>query len=612
MICLAAGSRLPKQKWKIKMTASVSPRRFWFVQGSVALLFFVIVYQLVQLTWIRQPALQQVAEKQHHLTVVIPPLRGAILDRKGRELATNLKLPSVYAVPRVLDADMRQKLAASLAEALNLKKDFVLERLSRDKSFVWLKRKVSADEATKVKAIGHPALGIIEEYRRFYPQGDLLSQVLGFSNIDNKGIEGIELSLNKDLQGREGRRFTRRDALGREIRAFDVKSIPAQNGNKVVLTIDQYLQYLTERSLEAAYKQWKAKGAMAIIMNPKTGEILAMANRPGFDPNHYEKSNSESRRNRAVTDMYEPGSVFKIVASSGVLNENLATVDKIFFCENGKYRYGSRTLRDVHGYGNLTLSEVIVKSSNIGTVKMAALMKPEVFQRYIQNYGFGKSAGIDIQGEAPGFTRPPSQWSNTSPYNIPMGHEIMVTALQMVRAFAVVANGGELMKPYIVSRVEDSHGIVLRENKPFAVKRVIRPEVAAEMREMLVKVVNEGTGKTARIEGIPVGGKTGTAQKVLPGGRGYSHDSYISSFIGFAPADDAQLVMAVVLDDPRGKYYGGTVAGPVFKDVIEAGLLYMGYIPENARKLTSSISSVPPSQGSQPKLLPVQAAARGV
>lgn len=595
------------------MGSTVSPRRFWMIQGGVTLLFFIIAYQLVQLTWIRQPALSKVAEKQHHLTVVIPPLRGAILDRKGRELATNLKLPSVYVVPRVLDEENRKRLAGPLADALHLKKDYVLDRLSRDKSFVWLKRKVSSDEAAKVKALGHPAVGMVEEYRRFYPQGDLLSQVLGFANIDNQGIEGIELSLNKDLQGREGRRFTRRDALGREIRAFDAKTIPAQNGNRVVLTVDQYLQYLTERSLEAAYKQWKAKGAMAIIMNPKTGEILAMANRPGFDPNEYEKSNSESRRNRAITDMYEPGSVFKIVASSGVLNENLATVDKIFFCENGRYRYGSRTLRDVHGYGNLTLAEVIVKSSNIGTVKMAALMKPDVFQRYIQNYGFGKAAGIDIHGEAPGYTRPPSQWSNISPYNIPMGHEIMVTALQMVRAFGAVANGGELMKPYIVSRVEDPHGVVLRENKPVTVKRVISPEVASQMREILVRVVNEGTGKAARIEGIAVGGKTGTAQKVLPGGRGYSHDSFISSFIGFAPAEDAQLVMAVVLDDPRGKYYGGTVAGPVFKDVVEAGLLYMGHIPENAKRLSGALSSsVPGAQGNQPKLLQVQSPARGV
>ncbi|MBU3759615.1 MAG: penicillin-binding protein 2 [Candidatus Omnitrophica bacterium] len=596
------------------MATHVSARRFWLIQGGVSLLFLIIGYQLIQLTWIRQPALNEVAEKQHNLTVVIPPLRGAILDRKGRELATNLKIPSIYAVPRAFDKESRERLAGPIADALRLRREYVLERLSRNKAFVWLKRKVSVQEAAKIKALGHPALGIIEEYRRFYPQGDLLSQVLGFSNIDNQGIEGIELSLNKDLQGREGRRFTRRDALGREVRAFDAKTIPAQDGNRIVLTIDQYLQYLTERSLEAAYKQWKAKGAMAIIMNPKTGEILAMANRPGFDPNEYEKSNTESRRNRAVTDMYEPGSVFKIVASSGVLQEKLATVDKIFFCENGRYRYGSRTLRDVHGYGNLTLAEVIVKSSNIGTVKMAALMKPEVFQRYIQNYGFGRSTGIDIHGEAPGFTRPPSQWSNTSPYNIPMGHEIMVTALQMVRAFAVVANGGELMKPYMVSRIEDPHGIVLRENKPVALKRVISPEVAGEMRKMLVRVVNEGTGKSARIEGISVGGKTGTAQKVLPGGRGYSHDSFISSFIGFAPSEGAQMVMAVVLDDPRGKYYGGTVAGPVFKEVVEAGLLYLGHIPENAAQLSDNLGapSLPNGQGNQPKLLQVQSTGRGV
>lgn len=588
------------------MSRKISARRFWSVNAGVFLLFSLIAYQLVQLTIIRQPSLMEAAERQHQLTIRIPPLRGPIVDRQGRELATNLKLPSVYAIPRILGDEDRELLAKDLKHILGLSAEYLQERLSRDKSFVWIKRKITEQEAAQIEALHHPALGLIEEYRRFYPQGDLLSQVLGFTNVDNDGLEGIELSLNKELRGREGVRYTKRDALGREIRAFEMKNIPALNGNKVVLTIDQYIQYLTERSLEAAYRQWNAKGAVAIVLNPKTGEILAISNRPGYDPNQYEKSTSDSRRNRGVTDMYEPGSVFKIVAASGALNEKLVTPEDTFFCENGQYRYGTRVLRDVHAYGTLTFAEVIVKSSNIGTVKIAARMKPDVLQGYMQGYGFGKLTGVDLPGEVPGYTRPPAQWSNTSPYNIPIGHEVLVTALQMVRAYAVIANGGYLVKPYIVARIEDQFGVVLKEKKPEVLHQVITEDVARTMREILHRVVEEGTGKKAHIEGIPTGGKTGTAQKVLPGGRGYSHSDFISSFIGFAPVDDPQLVMAVVLDDPHPSYYGGTVAAPVFQEVIEAGLLSMGYVPSNAEKLKSSdgTPASPESQPTSPAVLP--------
>ncbi len=353
----------------------------------------------------------------------------------------------------------------------------------------------------------------------------------------------------------------------------------------MTLTIDQYIQYLTERALDRAFTAWKAKGAMAIVMDAKTGKILAMANRPSFDPNFYEKSVSESRRNRAITDMYEPGSVFKIVAASAALNENKVSPEDMFNCENGAYHYGSRTLHDVHSYGMLSFEDVIVKSSNIGTVKIASKLSPETLHSYIKAFGFGRSTGIDLPGEAPGFTRPPAQWSNTSPFNIPIGQEVMVTALQMTTAMAVIANGGYLVKPYMISKIEDQAGVVLREKEPLIKRTVIRPEVAAEMRRILYRVVEEGTGKSARIPGIPVGGKTGTAQKVLPNGRGYSHSNFMASFVGFAPADEPQFVMTVVLDDPHPLYYGGTVSAPVFKEVMESALLYSGYVPTNSRKL---------------------------
>lgn len=561
----------------------ISNRRFWITNFFLFSFFLIIFYQLIQLMVIRKPALERLAARQHRLVVEVPPLRGQIVDRKGRELATHLKVPSIYAIPRLIDKGGRPALAKKLSRVLNLDEKFLLDRLGRKKSFIWIKRKVSSAEMEKVTKLDQPALGVLEEYKRFYPQGDLLAQILGFTDIDNTGLEGIELYWNRELQGRPGRRYTKRDALGREIKAFEVKTVPALDGHQVTLTIDQYIQYLTERALDRAFTTWKAQGGWAVVMEAKTGKVIAIASRPTFNPNDYEKSLPEARRNRAITDMYEPGSVFKIVAASAALNENKATPEKIFNCENGHYRYGSKVLHDVHPYGNLSLADVLVKSSNIGAVKIASLLEPKVFQSYIDGFGFGKLTGIDLPGEVPGYTRPPALWSKTSPYNIPMGQEILVTTLQMTAAMAVIANGGNLLTPYMIEKIQDHAGVSLRQRKPVIKQRVIRPEVAQTMRQILVRVIEEGTGKKARIDGISAGGKTGTAQKVLPGGRGYSHSNFIASFIGFAPADDPILVMGVVLDDPKPLYYGGTVAAPVFKEVMEAALYSMGYVPGNAK-----------------------------
>ena len=602
------------------MFSSLSRQRFWVTAFLVSTLFALIAYQLLQLTIFRRAALLELADRQHVLRIEVPPYRGQILDRNGKELATNLNVPSIYAVPRLMGRSEVPALTQKLSKTLNLEASFVRGRLERDKAFVWLKRRADFEEAEKVRKMELPSLGIVDEPRRFYPQGDLLAHVLGITDVDSRGMEGVELMFNQKLRGRSGHRDTKRDALGREIRAYEAESVPAINGSRVYLTVDQYVQYLTERALDKAYLQWKAQAGWAIVMHARTGEILAMATRPTFDPNQYGSSKVDHRRNRAVTDMYEPGSVFKIVAASAVLNEGKITPADEIFCENGKYRYGSKVLHDVHPYGKLSMEDVIVKSSNIGTVKLASLLSPDVFYRYVRAFGIAELTGIDLPGEAPGFIRPPSQWSKTSPYNIPMGQEVMVTALQMTTAMGVLANGGHLIKPYIVSRVVDPAGVVLKKNKPVLKRQVLSPETVQTMQRILTRVVDEGTGTNAKIGGIPVAGKTGTAQKVLPNGRGYSHSNFISSFIGFAPADDPMLVMTVVLDDPRGRYYGGTVAAPVFKEVIEAALIYLGYVPkledlagtvndENLGKGTGT-KTAEAVQESQPKLLPAQAGGR--
>ncbi|MDD5218560.1 MAG: penicillin-binding protein 2 [Candidatus Omnitrophica bacterium] len=594
------------------MFSRLSTRRFWCTNIIVGALFLLITSELLQLTVIRRPVLQELAQKQHHLRIVIPPMRGKILDRYGKEFATSLKVPSVYAIPRLIGRDRREELADKLSKILKMDYPFILERLSRDKAFIWLRRKVSFEQAEKIRDLKDSALGIVDEYRRFYPQGTSLAQILGFADIDNRGIEGVELTLNRELEGRPGLRCTKRDAFGREIKAFEMKLIPAVDGNSVYLTVDQYLQYIVETALDRAYIKWKAKGAAAVLMEAKTGKILAIANRPSFDPNQYEASTADSRRDRAITDMYEPGSIFKIVTASAAINENKVTLDMPFNCENGKYRYGSRILHDVHAYGMLTFSEVIIKSSNIGVTKVAALLKPDLLYRYIKLFGFGAATHVDLPGEAPGFIRAPAQWSKTSPFNIPMGQEVQVTLLQMVTAMGVIANGGHLVTPYIISRIEDQAGVVLKEKKPVIKRQVLRPEVAAQMQNILVRAVEEGTGKSARIDGIAVGGKTGTAQKILSNGKGYSHSNFMSSFVGFGPAEDPQLILAVVVDDPKPLYYGGTVAAPVFKEVIQAALFAIGYVsPEVKQKAFAPKSEVKAIQGNPPMILRPQGGGKG-
>jgi len=557
--------------------ARISPQRLTLVSFLLYSIFLTLLFQILQLSLFHHSSLVEQATSQHRLVVDIPPLRGSILDRHGQGLAVNLKVPSIYAVPRLLHAEEKEALAAELAEILSLSRSFVRGRLDRDKSFIWIKRRVSAEEAKKIEARGHPALGILYEYKRFYPHGELLANLLGFTNVDSQGIEGVERMMDGELGGKPGKRFTRRDALGREIKAFEERMIPAVDGHRVVLTIDRYLQYVTERALDRAYRKWKAKGAVAVLMNPHNGEVLAMATRPTFDPNSPGQVPFENYRNRAVTDMFEPGSVFKIVAATALLGERKVTMTEKINCEQGEWTWGFKTLHDVHGYGLLSFPEVIIKSSNIGTTKFASRLAPKTLDHYMKLFGFGRKTGIDLEGEAPGFLRPPPQWSKTSPYAVPIGQEVMVTALQLGRAISFIANGGYLVEPQVIERVEDIHGVTLREKAPSREEPKLEPAIVEVLKEILWKATEEGTGKSARVKGIPVAGKTGTAQKILGYRKGYSHSNFMGSFIGFAPADEPILSMVVVLDDPRPLYYGGTVAAPVFSEVMEAALAHLGY-----------------------------------
>ena len=571
------------------MLPSVSRKRFLIVNLAILAVFPIIVFQIVRLTVQNHAMLSRFARRQHNLVIEITPERGAILDRNFKEFATNLRVPSIYAVPRLISEASRGKLIEKLSKILDLNRSFLSERLGRDKAFVWLKRRTLVKEAEAVRALKHSNLGITYEPKRFYPHSEMLANVIGFSNIDNVGVEGLELLYNQKLTGQTGYRYTKRDAYGREMVAFEEKLIPSVDGASLILTIDQHIQYLTEQALENTYRKFHAESAVAVVMNPKTGEILAMASRPTFDPNQVARSDVAARRNRPITDIFEPGSVFKIVTAAAALNEGKVKLTDVFNCENGEWHARkNRVIHDVHPHGNLTFPKVLIESSNIGTVKIAMRLGENTLYQYIKKFGFGEKTGIDFPGEVNGILRPVNQWSGFSITSIPFGQEVAATPLQMLRAISVIANGGRVVKPFLLKEIRDAKGETIFHREPIVSEPVLKPEVTATMTQILERVVLEGTGEKAKIDGVRVAGKTGTSQKLQAGG-GYSHTHFVGSFIGYAPAEDPMLAMIVSINDSHPYYYGGTVAAPVFKEVIEQSLIYLGYAPEaKEEKITSA------------------------
>ena len=541
---------------------------FLIIIGS----FFYFSFHLVTIQFFRSDFLARRAEQQHNHSVKIEPVRGIIFDRNLRPLALNMTVYSLYANPRQMTDEAKQKAVLVLPHILALEPSFVKERLDRDKYFVWLSRKLSFETMKDVKALGILGLDFLKENERYYPNKELAAHVLGFVGVDNIGLEGLELQFNTSLHGEDGWARILRDARQRDL-LIDKEFFPAKDGFHLVLTIDETIQFIAERALDEAFKKNNALSAAIIVINPMTGEILALANRPTYNLNDVAHSDVESRTNRAIAHVYEPGSVFKIVAASAALEEDIFQEDDVIFCENGEYKVANHILHDHHGHGNLKFQEVIEQSSNIGTTKVAQKMGPDIFYRYAKRFGFGRLTGIDLRGEVGGLLKPPSQWSKTTIGAIPIGHEVTVTPLQLVCAVSAIANGGLHMKPFVVKYIKDRHDELIEAFDPQVVDRVISPGTAQRMKKILEGVVERGTGRRARIAGVQIAGKTGTAQKVVNGQ--YSHSKYFASFIGFAPVDDPKIAAVVMFDEPHPNHYGGTVAAPVFKEMMENALKYL-------------------------------------
>jgi cell division protein FtsI/penicillin-binding protein 2 len=417
---------------------------------------------------------------------------------------------------------------------------------------------------------------------RIYPNGEVLGHVLGFLNHEGKAVQGVELSMESQLAGKDGYRFIERDRTGREIVLYRGIEEEPEHGKNVRLTIDMGLQSIVEEELDTAYKDLKPETANAVLVDPKTGAILAMACRPCFNPNEPGKAQPEQMKNRAIIDMVEPGSTFKIVVASGALNEGKVDEKSTIFCENGRFAYGGRILKDHHGYGNMDVHEILVKSSNIGSAKLALMMGGDKFYEYVRRFGFGERLGIELPGEIPGLVHPPARWDKLTITRMPMGHSVAVTPLQITMGMSVIANGGHLMAPRIVQSVENENGEIAMKKEPIVMREVVPAKTAHFVAEALIGVTQPGgTAAFARVNGFQVAGKTGTAQKVSPHG-GYAAGKYVVSFVGFMPAEDPKFVLLVMVDDAKiasNLNYGGLVAAPIFSRIAERAARHLDLTP---------------------------------
>lgn len=528
----------------------------------------VIVLRLMYIQVWQREKYQRLAKVQHQATIPLPAQRGAIYDRHQNILAVNEASFSVGLELRQVKS--RTAYAEKLAPMLNESAGALREKMNGDRNFVWLRRRIDPDLAQRIKALKLPGVRLEKDSRRRYPHDESAAHVIGFTDVDNRGIAGIEMVCDSLLRGVAGRKVIQRDAIGNAMPEVSTPDLPPINGKALVLTIDYIIQTIVHEELRAAINQFDASAGIAIVTDPNTGEILAMVNEPSFNPNTPSLYSDNARRNRAITDLIEPGSTFKLVTFSGVLQEKKARPEDVFFCENGIYKVAGEFVRDHEPHGKIPLREVLAVSSNIGTVKIARLLGKENFFKYARDFGFGMSMGLELDGEVNGVLKNPVEWSGFSLAAMAQGYEVAVTPLQMAMAYGALANGGLLLKPRILSGWIEPTGEVKHFGETEIVRRVISKSTANLMATLLEGVVGEhGTAKTAAIPNVRVAGKTGTAHKPLTSGRGYARNDYIASFVGFVPANAPRFLIFVLLENPRATYWGGLVAAPTFKKMAQ-------------------------------------------
>ena len=553
--------------------------RVIFIGGLLIFALLAVAVRVLQLQMLNGKQLTRLAYKQHRLALPIIPKRGTIYSSNMKELAITLEVDSLYAVPARME-DLEDT-AGRLARLLDLDERKLTAKLLNGNSFVWIKRWLEEDEGEAIRRVSLEGVDFVKEGKRFYPHQELAGQVLGFAGLDGVGLEGVELSYDKEIRGRPGMLVAERDARGRAILPLGSKVGGEVPGHDIVLTIDENLQYIAEGELAKGVLAASAKGGSVIIMEPGTGEILAMANYPPFNPNHFWRYSPSRWRNRALTDPLEPGSTLKVFTLASALEEGIIKPDDMIYTENGRYAVSGRFIHDTQPHGWLKVSEVVKYSSNIGAAKIGLALGRERLYRYMERFGLFEPTGIDLKGEGGGLHQPLRNWSRLTTATVSFGQGIAVTPLQLANAYVALANGGLLMRPYVVKRVIDEEGRIIRENRPRVLRRVISEKTAETLADMLIGVTEaEGTGRQAALFGYEVAGKTGTAQKPSQSRRGYMEGKFVASFAGWVPARDPKLLILVVIDEPQGVRYGGVVAAPVFKAVASRALAYLRVAPD--------------------------------
>jgi len=529
-------------------------------------------YQVFLNEWLSEKAMSQ-----YEKVDVVSGKRGDIFDASNRKMAVSIDVVSVGVHPKKI-SDVRTTLNA-LTDILHVDRRELSNNLYSTKPFVWIKRQITPKESKMLADLNLPGIILKPEYSRFYPNKFLGAQVVGFCGLDGRGIEGVEYFYNAELQGTEDRVKVLKDALGRRFESEKI-TVSDSNGNNLILTIDGAIQYITEKALEEAVVGFSGKSGMAIVMNPRTGGILALAHYPSYNPNAFREYPKRELRSRALTDPFEPGSTMKIFSVAAAIESGICKPTTVFNCENGAFRVGTNVVHDTHSYGMLTVQEIIKYSSNIGAIKVGQAVGAEILYKNLRNFGFGEKTGIDCAGETAGVLAPYTKWRKIDAGTIAFGQGISVSAMQLITATSAIANGGILIKPHLVHAVTDANGQIIKKIEPTPVRRVISSETARTVRQMMKEVITTGgTGMNAALEGYAVCGKTGTAQKTENGS--YARGKYVSSFIGFVPADHPEAVILVIVDEPQKKYYGGTVAAPAFKRIAQETLGYLNVAPQN-------------------------------
>jgi cell division protein FtsI (penicillin-binding protein 3) len=578
---MGAGDTVPKAfEWRTTLKRRIAIAAAGLLLWSVA-----IEARLVYLQVVQHEALAARAEGQQSRTINAPAKRGDIVDRNGRVLAFSVDADSIYAVPTKIDdpTATAAALCVALGDCASGDKDVLAGRFNGDRAFAFVRRQATPDQTRRVANLDLDGVGFIKENRRFYPNKQLAAHLLGYVGVDGDGLGGIEAAYDDLIKGLGGLVLIQTDARGRP---FSRVERPATVGGTLELTIDQYLQHVAERELRVGVELHEAAGGTAIVMEPNTGEILALANWPTFNPNVYNESVGSQRRNRAVQDIYEPGSTFKIVIASAALEEQIVVPSRLFDLSGGEIRFGARLIRDTRDYGILSFEDVIVKSSNVGVIQIGLELGAERVGEYVDRFGFGRRASPDFPGESSGIVWDPRSLNDSALASVAMGYQVSVTPLQMVAAMSAVANGGELLEPRIVrSVVRDGQRIPVT---PTVRGRVINHETAAILTTIMEQVVERGTGTQAQVPGYTVAGKTGTAKKLVDGSY-QGHSDYNASFVGFTPSPDPEFAILVVIDSPKGPdgfYAGGSVAAPVFQRIAAAALRH--------RAVPPSIDPMPP------------------